>query len=187
MGKIIELKEGVISISPECLLIEPFKSMWEKDKSKDKVVAVNDIKYLWFFIDFASPYFMYDDERKHQMICEYVLGNKDYKKPVNLNHMIDSYNAANPRPAVDMLQSAMEVIYKMKDFFKSVDFTETQTNKMGVEEFTFDIDKISKAITNMPKLIDSLNQATELAKKEQSGSSKVRGNATTSMLEDNKL
>lgn len=187
MSKLVELKEGVISISPELLMIEPFKTLYESDKSKDKVDSTKAIKYLWFYIDFASPYFMYPDDKKHDLICEYVLNDKKYKQPKNFQEMIDSFNKANPRPAVDMITAAMEVIYKMKDFFKSVDFTETQINKMGIEEFTYDIDKISKAISNMPKLIESLNQATELAKKEQTSGDRVRGNAQISMLEQGKL
>ena len=118
---------------------------------------------------------------------EHVIGDKTFKQPKDLNKYIKSYLDADPRPAVEMLVSAFEVVHKMKDFFKSVNFTQTQTNKMGVEEFTFDIDKITKAITMMPKLIESLNQAKDLAKKEQAGTSKVRGNAQISMLEENKL
>lgn len=187
MVKIVDLKDNKVIIAPECLLIDPFKSIWEADKTVEKIEATKVIKYLWFFIDFGSPYFMYQEEQRHDLILEYVLGDKNFKQPKNLESIIKSYLDANPRPAVEMLSSAVEVVHKMKDFFKSVDFTATQTNKMGVEEFTYDIDRITKAIMMMPKLIDSLNQATELAKKEQAGTSKVRGNAQTSMLEDNKL
>lgn len=187
MSKLVELKEGVIIIAPELLMIEPFKSLWESDKTKEKLESTKVIKYLWFYIDFASPYFMYPDDKKHELICEYILSDKKFKQPKNFKDLIDSFNKANPRPAVDMITASMEVIYKMKDFFKSVDFTETQTNKLGVEEFTYDIDKISKAISNMPKLIEALNQATELARKEQSNGDRVRGNAQTSMLEQGKI
>ena len=59
-----------------------------------------------------------------------------------------------------------------RSYFKTVDFEED------------DIDKITKAIINMPKLIESINQAKELCKKEQQSGERLIGNKSKALFED---
>ena len=53
--RIIDLIDSKIVISPEALCISPFSELWQSDKSKDKTLATNQIKYIWFYSDFNSP------------------------------------------------------------------------------------------------------------------------------------
>jgi len=182
--KIFDLVENKIEITPQALLIQPFSDIWKKDKAKDKSNAFKDISYVWFYADYSSPYFSYPDKEKEKLIKEQVLENKEYKVSDVVIQAIEVYKKLNTSASMEMLESAQNVIHKMKDFFDSVDFTMTQTNKAGIEEFTFDIDRISKAITNMPKLMESINQAKDICKKEQSNADRVRGGADVGAFEN---
>jgi hypothetical protein len=75
-------------------------------------------------------------------------------------------------PSMRMLESQYNTIYKMEEYFKNVDFAED------------DIDKVTKAIINVPKLMEALNQAKEICRKEQQSGERVIGNKTKGMFED---
>lgn len=182
--KIFDLIDNRVEITSHALLIDPFSEIWKKDKSKDKLGAFRDITYIWFFVDFNSPYFSYPEKEKEILIKENVIEDKAYKVTDLVKKGIEAYRSLCTSPSLEMLEASQNVVHKMKDYFNSVDFMETQTNKQGIEEPTFDIDKISKAVTNMPKLMESLNQAREICKKEQSNSDKVRGNKDVGNFED---
>lgn len=172
MAKLFDLVEDRVEIKPESLLIYPFSEIWKRDKSKDKSKAYKEITYIWFYIDFDSPFFEYTEEQRHQTICEDVLGEKNFKIDSLLKNGIESYKKFSITPSMRMLESQYNTIYKMEEYFKNVDFAED------------DIDKVTKAIINVPKLMEALNQAKEICKKEQQSGERVIGNKTKGMFED---
>ena len=73
-----------------------------------------------------------------------------------------------------MLDAINSAIFKMDAYFKDVDFSMDGT----------EIDKVQKAVMNMPKMMQSVNESKEICKKEQASSERVRGNAELNMFED---
>ena len=45
-----------ITISEEALLLKPFKTLWDRDKSKDKYKAMQELGYIYFMEDPRSDY-----------------------------------------------------------------------------------------------------------------------------------
>ena len=46
-NSIFDVVDNKVIIKPEALLISPFKEIWE---NKDKTLANNQIKYIWFLV-----------------------------------------------------------------------------------------------------------------------------------------
>ncbi len=170
--KILELKDNKIILSPEALGLTFFKALWSRDKSKDKTQAYKDISYVFYFTDFNSPFYSYSADQRDGLIKQYVVEDKDFKVDKEINEAIKCYGELNITPAMRMLSAAFIAIDKMEDYFKDVDYAED------------DIDKVQKCIIAMPKLVTALNEANELCRKETTGTTKVRGNATVGMFED---
>lgn len=172
MIKIIDLKNDNIIIAPECLVIEPFKTIWESDKNKNKKEAIDSIRYIWFFASFDSPFFLQDNVEKHKLICEYILKDKNFKVDKNIKSGIEIYNKINDTPSLRLFKSVQESIIKMEDFFRNVVYNEEN------------ITKIQKAIVDMPKLQEAIQLALENCKKEKSSNMRVRGNAEVGLFEN---
>lgn len=180
MAKIFTLQDLKVVIEPHALLIKPFSDIWKADKSKDKSTAYNKIQYIWFYTDYDSPYFQLPESEREIKIKEQVLQDKDYKITEDIKEGIKAYNKMYTTPAMEMLETAVEVVNKMKNYFKSVDFTEKDNNG----KLVYDAKEIVDTVAKLPKLTESLNQAKELCKKEQSVADRVRGNASVGMFED---
>jgi len=171
MIKIIDLKDDKIVIAPECLVIEPFKSIWTNDKSKQKTNAYNEITYIWFYSSYNSPFFQHDSKEKHDLICEYIIKNKDFKVNKNIQEGIEVFNKINTTPSIRLFIAVQESIVKMEEFFKNAQYNEEN------------ITKIQKAIVDMPKLQEAIQTALENCKKEQSSNIRVRGEVKLGMFE----
>jgi hypothetical protein len=170
--KVFDLIDNKVIIKPESLLIVPFSEIWKGDKSKHKEKANKDITFIWFFCDFDSPYFNYEESERANLIKDQVLEDSKYEITSLIQKAIDRYKELNLSPSMRMLDSAYSAIFKMDNYFKNIDFEND------------DIDKVTRAITNMPKMIQAINEAKELCKKEQSTSERVRGGASLNMFED---
>lgn len=172
MNKIIDLKDGKVIIAPECLVIEPFKSVWEKDKTKEKKDAYNTIQYVWFYSAFKSPFFAHSNEDRHKLITETILKDPKFKVTKELEACIEMFEKINTTPAMKLFRAAQESVVRMEKFFREVEYTEDN------------VAKIQKAIIDMPKMQEAVQKAFENCMKEQSTGDKVRGNATLGLFEN---
>lgn len=170
--KIIDLVDSKIVISPEALCISPFSELWQKDKSKDKTLATNQIKYIWFYSDFNSPYYIHPELDRHNLILIDVIKDKDFEVTNTIKEGINKYRELHITPSMLMLEAAHSAIYKMKGYFETIDLTQD------------DIDKVTRAIINFPKMIQAINEAKKQCKEEQTSGTRVRGNADIGMFED---
>jgi len=172
MIKIIDLKDNIIIVAPECLVIEPFKSIWEKDKSKDKIQAFNMIKYTWYYASFKSPFFQHSNSDKHKLIVDHILKEPKFKMTQDLLDCINMYDKIHTTPAMRLFRAVQESINKMEEFFKNVEYDEDS------------ITKIQKAIIDMPKMQEAVQAALDNCVKEQSKGDRVRGGATVGLFEN---
>lgn len=172
MIKIIDLKDSKIIIAPECLVIEPFKSIWEKDKSKDKTYAFNVIKYTWYFASFKSPFFQHGNADRHKLIMDHIIKDDKFKTSKELEECINIYEKIHTTPSMKLFKAVQESIGKMEEFFKTAEYNEDN------------IKKITDTIIAMPKVQESIQAALNNCQKEQSSGDTVRGNNTLGMFEN---
>ena len=172
MIKIIDLKDSKIIVAPECLVIEPFKSIWEKDKSKDKTYAFNVIKYTWYFASFKSPFFQHSNADRHKLIMDHIIKDDKFKTSKELEECINTYEKIHTTPAMKLFRAVQESISKMEKFFETATYDEDS------------ITKIQKAIIDMPKMQEAVQNALDNCNKESSKGDKVRGDNVLGMFEN---
>lgn len=169
--KILDLVEDKIIITPECLVITPFEELWLSDKSKAKSVATNQLKYIWFYSDYQSPYFQQPESIRSKMIIIDVIKDKDFKVTKEILACIVKYKELSSTPATRMVEAANILAGKMEAYFKDVDLT------------SVDVKKVTDIFINMPKIVSSLKEAEKKCMEELSDGIKVRGNAKLGMFE----
>ncbi len=172
MIKIIDLKDSKIIIAPECLAIEPFKSIWEKDKTKEKTTAYNAIQYVWYFASFKSPFFQHNDADRHKLIIDHIIRDDKFKVTKEVQEAIEVFEKINTTPAMKLFRAVQESISKMEAFFKGATYDEDS------------IDKIQKAIINMPKMQEAVQSALDNCNKENASKDSIRGAATLGLFEN---
>lgn len=168
-NSIFDVVDNKVIIKPEALLISPFKEIWA---NKDKTLANNQIKYIWFFSDYSSVYHKHPEEDRSRMILNDVIKDKTFKVTKELQEAVKKYRELNTTPALRLLESVYESVQRQDKFFKDVEYTEDN------------IEKIQRSIIRMPELQEAIKKAEENCKKEEIGSTKRRGTESTAMFEE---
>ena len=69
MIKLFSYEGFKVVISEEALLLKPFKTIWNRDKSKDKNRALQELGFIYFFCDPRSDYqYLIDEEEREKSI-----------------------------------------------------------------------------------------------------------------------
>jgi ACT domain-containing protein len=170
--KILDVIEGKVVITPECLCISPFSEIWSNDKTKDKIQANQQIKYVWFFSDFNSPYYKFPEDERKAFIIKDIIKDSKFTVTSQLKEAIETYKRLHSSPAIAAVDAAFTFMNKIQDYFKTVDLEEV------------DAKKITDIFINMPKIVASLNEARKAAAAEETSATKVRGGATVGLFED---
>lgn len=139
--KIFDLKDNEIIISPEILTIEVFSDIWKADKSKNKINAYNDFKYIYHTCDFNSPYANYSDSKRSEAVKEEVIGNKEYTPSTDVTTACRVYSALKESPIERLFNGVKEKIEDITAYLKNNDFNdETSQTTLKV------MDSVSKLI-----------------------------------------
>lgn len=91
----------------------------------------------------------------------------------------------NKTVSVELLESYREVLFKVKDYFKSI--TNRKFDDNNIEESMKLIQSVLSAGEKLGKNIETLAILEKKVQSEELQSSKIRGNAKLSLLEDEQI
>lgn len=179
--KLLSLQNNKVTISPEALELSPFRKLWERDKTKDKGKALEDISYVYWFADFSSIYSSLSEEDRKEALLVDVYDSK--RKPDALvEEAVAFYKNKQDEmsPSLSFLEAAMFAANKIKGFFYSVDFSAVDVNGKPI----YDITKVNTTLKQIGSTIDGLDQLRERVKRELQSDSRIRGGVEKSLFED---
>jgi hypothetical protein len=162
--KIFDLKDNEITISPEILTIGIFEDIWNSDKSKNKINAYNDFKYIYHLCDFNSPYNNYSEEKRTQAIKEEVLGKKDYEPSDKVIQACIIYKELKETPIERLFTSVKNKIEEISMYLS--------TNELTDDSVT----PVLKIFDSMSKIVGQYKTLEVAVKSEKENTSvKIRG------------
>lgn len=170
-----------LQISPEAYSLSVFAKLWNRDRTKGKNKAKQELAYVYFMSDYKSDYadIVNEEERSKEIIKG--LGIKDSWIPDNkVEEAIGFYKERRETIASKLLDDAKTALYKISEFLGNVDLTEI--DQQG--KLRYDPTKIGNLIKNIPQLTKALDEAEKEVKKQLQASSKARGSMEKSMFED---
>lgn len=77
MIEVFQLDKGKVVPTKEILLIEPFKTIWNRDTDSKKPNALKEFAYIEFMTSYkqTNPFIGYGKEERHRKICNSVMAN----------------------------------------------------------------------------------------------------------------
>ena len=128
MALLFVIEGRKVTPNAETLLISPFKDIWERDKSKDKKVAIAELTYIEFMTSMleSNPYKQYTEERKPVKIKEEIIFMKSWKPDKFIKQAMDKIVLFQTEGSTNYSYyiAAKRAAEKMKTFFLEVDITE---------------------------------------------------------------
>lgn len=185
------INNNITLLTDEISLIREFSNLLNRDKSKDKHIAFNEFKYIYFVSDYASPYIKNGLDGKH--LHNKALENVDIDINNNdelLLNAISKYKELQDSLELRIYQNLIKtfnvtdkVIDKIrKDIEAKLEEESNETNVTSLVNLLRTLLTLSQDI---PDKLESLKKCEDLIKKQQEAINLGRGNTkiTNSMDE----
>jgi hypothetical protein len=106
---IFEVKNFVVTFSPQALILRPFKEIWLNDKSKDKEKAVQELSYVFYMADDRSDYmYILDEEERKEAVIRDLNMDPNWIKPQYIDEAMEFYIEASTTTSTQMLKARVE-------------------------------------------------------------------------------
>lgn len=180
--KIFDLINYQVVISEEAYRLKPFRAIWDKDKTKKKNKALDELAYVFFMEDFKSDFLdiMDEDERQQEILSNLSLG-KSYKESKEVTEARKFYKEKiNNILALSFLRDARQAVNELRTYFRNIDFT--KKDKQG--KFLYDPSQLSRTLEKSGALLKNLSSLEDMVKKELQEKEDRVGSKDMALFED---
>jgi len=166
--------------APETLVIKEFKAVWDRDKSKDKEVAITELAYIYYSSDYKSIYEAFPPDYREEQIIQDIMPKKDWKPDSLVKTACAKYRELQNSLSLRFLDAQKNAMESLIDYFNSVDW-EDETSKGQPKYKVTDVTRSAKEAGG---IISSLEKLEEKVKKEQAAEeSRSRGGGQAGFFE----
>lgn len=164
-----------LSISEEAFALKPFRMIWNRDRSKSKEKAIQELGVCYFMEDPRSDYqYIIDREDRLEAIKEGEGLDSSWKPDKLVQEAMDFYASFKTTSAL-LLEDTRAMVDSYREKLKSLDFSELEVKE---------IKDLGAIIKQIPSMVKDLDEAERALAKEIAQSDKVRGSQEKAMYED---
>lgn len=181
MSYLFEIYNKEVRPKPTTILLEPFKTIWERDKSKDKSRAIADLSYCEFMASTskANPFAGYpDNTRKEKLIEELykpIKQSPDELCDEGIKKIEEFQTEASATYSYYL--AAKKAVETMKDFYQKVDLN-MRNPKTGNP--LYKPSDLTRALNDTEKVIQNLNNLKKKVDEEMFEATRTKAGKTIS-------
>jgi len=181
--KLFELKNWQLSVSEETWGLSPFKTLLDRDKSKEKEVALAELMYIYHFCDIRSDYNSMSEENRKKELRKDISGlPKNWKVDKSVQIAIDFYNS-HETIIQRLYKQTSKAAGDVGDYLENTRELLDERDLQG--KIVTDINKITQSIQRIPKLMADLKSAyKEVVKEQEDLNNKKKGSKSFNTFED---
>lgn len=173
MNNLFDIVGNTITIKAESLVVPEFRKIWERDKTKDKKKAFNEISYIVFLCDKSdkNPYKNYSEiDRMVMLKKDFSIDNIDDL----ISEGIEKYKKLKTTRYERVVNAALDSLEDIEDYYLSI--KEQDKTKFDITEYLGSMEKLGKAIKSLRELEKQLES-------DRTEGSKVRGDNEIGLYE----
>ena len=179
MAQLFDLKAGNVVLNPDSLAIPMFSKIWKTDKTKTKEKATKEISYIYFMCDFSSPYMVYPETKRREVIVKDFMKDEKWKESESILHAMKRYKDFQETHTMRLMKAAKGASDKLAGYFEGVDFL--KTDDTGKPLYT--AKDVAVNLEKVGNIVDSLDKLETRIKKEIKTDSRVRGGGEIGLYE----
>ena len=178
--KLFRFEGYKLTISEEAFLLKPFKILWNRDKTKGKEKALQELGFIYFFCDPRSDYqYIVDEDRRREAIIDGEGIKKGWKPDKEVQQAIDFYNSFKSESAL-LLEDTRFAVDKLRKLLRDIDLNALDDKGKPV----YTLNTITSTIKQIPALVKDLNEAEKTLITELNMGGKMRGQGEKTIFED---
>lgn len=162
--KLFEFTQDEVIVNQDLLQIAVFQKLLNQ-KDYKQIFA-----YIYHLCDYSSPYAIYPEEVRQQMLLQDILNGKKPNKDIEI--AITKYRELATTESLLLLESARNAVRKLRDYFDTVDFTMSEEPGKEAKDLMANLKSVGA-------IIQALKDWEEQIKKETNSSDTRKGVALT--------
>lgn len=180
MVKLFTYEGYNVVVAPEALMLEPFKKLYKRDRSKSKTKVMMEFAYIYFMCDPRSDFMYIIDEvdRSKEIIKAQGMHSK-WKPDKMVKEAMVFYSSFKSTASI-MIDNNRKLIAKLLEYADGIDLKEELDNgkpKFGMKEYAATIKEIND-------LTIKINDAEKTLTANLNAESKMKGQGEKTVLED---
>ena len=179
MIKLFRFENYKLKISEEAFTIAVFRDIWDRDKTKDKRIALAELGYVYHFADPRSDYQSIVNEIERENAIVEGEGFLKWKPDELVKKAIEYYCKFKPMASY-LLEDTRTAIDKVRKFLAGIDLNAVDEKGKPI----YAINTVVNAIKQIPVLIKEFDEAEKALNKDLQAVSKMRGNSEKTIMED---
>jgi len=177
MIRLFQYEGYEVSVEPEALLLSPFKTLYDRDKNKDKRMAKQEFAYIYFMGDPRSDYqYLVDEDVRSQEIIKGIGLPDNWKADEAVKKALTFYESFKPASAGLLEDTRLFV----NSFRRELRSRSESLEGLDMKE----LKEAMNLIKEVPKLAKDLDDAERTLSKDIIEEARARGSQTKSILED---
>lgn len=168
---LFNLEDSSVVVDPDVLGVPPVKKIWDRDKSKKKEKAYKELSYVYFLCDFNSPYAVYPEHKKREVLAKDIMKDLDYVPDNDLEYLIQQYRDFYETTSMRLIRAARTACDKLSDYFEHIDFKELDDDGRPV----YTAKDVAMNLAKVGDIVNSLDKLEDKVQKEIKSESKIKG------------
>jgi len=171
--KAYDIQGDKIVFTPEFLAVPANRKIWERDKSKSKKRATEELSFVVFLCDnrLGNPYRNYAEDVRKEILKDDFIGDDKWEPDGDLQKAIDGLKGKLETTSSRLLTSAKVAADKLGSYFESVDFTLLDDNGKPV----YSARELASNLSAVGNIVKSLKALEDQVRKEQLDDNISRG------------
>lgn len=172
-NSIFDIIGSTITIKPESLVVPEFKLLWERDKTKDKRKAFNELSYIVFLCDKSdkNPYKNYSElDRMIMLKKDFNIEDPDEQ----ILKAIEKYKKLKITRYERVVSAALDSLEDIEGYYLSI--KDQDKTKFDINEYLGSMEKLGKAVKSLRELEKQLES-------DRTEGNKVRGDNEIGLYE----
>ncbi len=179
--ELFQLNKNKVTPEAHTLLIKEFKAVWDRDKSKEKVLAIQELGYVFFKADYKSMYLSTPPEDREEVIIIDVFGETSKWKPDQVvNDAVNKYKALQKTPTMRFLDAQQKALEELITYMETLDMSERDKSGKPIYKYK----DVTSGMADSAKVAEALEKLQDRVRQELSVQGKIRGTGELGSYED---
>ena len=185
MAYLFRVEDRVVKPNDEVLQVPPFNEIWERDKSPNKEVALQEFTYIEFMTSAlkTNPYRGYSEDRKAEVVKRDVVHIENWQPDLLVLKGMDKVREFQREgsESYSLYLSAVVAKNKLQDFFNTFNMNKVNM-KTGAP--IYKPKDITAALQDLDKTIISLQSLERKVEEDLFETAKIKGQKEVSIFAD---
>lgn len=173
--KLFKMNNWELTLREEIWGLAPFKTLLDRDKTKDKEVANAEILFIWYYCDVQSDFLIIPEETREKEIIKQIPAlPKNWKKDKAIDEAIEFYEKMSTTIIQYLYKQAIRAAQDTADYIGNARALLNLTDNAGRP--IYKINDITKGLKDVSIIMKNLKQAEkEVIKEAKDNEGKSKG------------